>query len=202
MTEFEKPLFIVFTGLMGTGKTTFAQELAQKFSNYFRVSTDDTRRILGKNRFDPQDTPQVNEHVFLTMRLILDQDKGVIVDSANKTKMARDKLYSIARECSVPIVVIECVCSSKTAIKRITSRPSRDGLHKPTNNAEDYQKYLKLWENIDIDIIDEKNKDISFFRLNTDTNMLQLLKKSLRNSINETSFIEALHKLIEERKRQ
>lgn len=169
------PTMIVLTGIMGTGKTTLARFLVEQLPNHMRMNTDEVRRLLGKEKFDPADTPKVNEHIYFTMRLLFAEQRGVISDSANKTKVVRERLYSLAREARAPIVVIECVCSAETSIKRITSRPAKGALHQPTNRAEDYHAYTKLCENIDADVADAAHKDIVFLRYDGDAQTIALL---------------------------
>lgn len=171
------PSMIVFCGLMGTGKTTLAIALNRKLGNYARLNTDDVRRLLGKTTFDTKDTPEVNSHIYFTMRLLADQGKGIISDSANKTKIVRERLYAIAREFGIPILVIECIAKDETSLKRISSRPQREGVHKPTNNVEDYHHYLKLWETTESDVNDPAHKDISFIKADSDTNEIKIVQE-------------------------
>ena len=169
------PTMIALTGIMGTGKTTLARFLCEQLPNHVRMNTDEVRRILGKEKFDPADTPKVNEHIYLTMRLLFSEHRGVVSDSANKTKIVRERLYTLARESKAPIVVIECVCNAETSIRRITARPPKGTLHQPTNKAEDYHAYVKLCENIDADVADAAHKDILFLRYHSDTQKIDVL---------------------------
>jgi choline kinase/predicted kinase len=185
----KQPL-VVLCGLMGTGKTTISNIICNSRNDYVKANTDDVRRLLGKKTFDPKDTPEVNEHIYFMIKYILDQGRGIVSDSANKTEEVRKKLYKIARDIGVPIIVVECVARNETAIKRIKERPERDGLHKPTNKEQDYYDYLKLWENTERDREKIENNDITFLRVDSDSNSLTVLKEG--NSINED-----VHNIIE-----
>jgi|SRR3989344_2097374 len=167
---------ILFCGLMGGGKTTISKFFLSKLKDYERFNTDDVRKILGFKTFDRKDTPVVNEYMYSRAKNIIAEGKGVIFDSAYKLKEAREKIYGIAKKLSVPVLVIECYCSQKTALKRISSRTEKDDFHTPTNDTEVYKQYAKIWESPAID--SETNENISLIRINTDDNKIERIKIS------------------------
>ncbi|MAH49321.1 hypothetical protein CMI37_26075 [Candidatus Pacearchaeota archaeon] len=173
----KKPI-IVFCGLMGSGKTTLSKYFLDKFDDYQRFNTDDVRRILGKTVFDRKDTPMVNQYMYSRARELISAGKGVVFDSAYKLQDARQKIYKIAREMNTAVLVIECTCSSETAIKRITSRPIKDKLHQPTRDVKVYYEYAKIWESPSLDLKDAENAHVSLAKINTDENKLEIIKIS------------------------
>ena len=169
-----KPI-LIFCGLMGSGKTTLSEYFLEKLEDYERFNTDDVRRIMGLKTFDRKDTPKVNEFMYSHARQLLKERKGVMFDSAYKLKKAREKIYEIGKELNVPVLVVECYCKPETAVKRISSRGKTYSLHNPTNDPKVYEEYAKIWESPEIDI---KDDNISLIKINTDNNVLEIIKLS------------------------
>ncbi len=163
---------LVFCGLMGSGKTTLSNTVLNKLRDYTRFNTDDVRREMGITIFDRKDTPRVNEYMYSRAKMLLKEGKGVIFDSAYKLKEAREKIYSIGQEFNVPVIIVECVCSSETSINRISVR-KKDDLHSPTNSAEVYREYAKIWESPELDISEH---NISLLNADTDSNKVKIVK--------------------------
>lgn len=173
--ENKKPL-ILFCGLLGTGKTTLSDYYSKKLPEYVKIDRDEVRRILGIKVFDRKDTDAVNEYTYSKAREIIKDGRGVMLDSAYKSKEARGKVYLIAKEMNIPVLVIECVCKPETAVKRISSRPAKDELHKPTNDPNVYYEYAKIWENPVDDLNDSENIHVSLIRINTDNNQIEKVR--------------------------
>ncbi|HLC54543.1 MAG TPA: ATP-binding protein [Candidatus Nanoarchaeia archaeon] len=169
----KKPI-LVFCGLLGTGKTFASVHAVDNLSDYTRFNTDDVRKLMGFKTFDRKDTPKVNEYMYTRAQTLLERGKGVIFDSAYKLREAREKLYEMARRNNIPLIVVECVCSPEVAIKHLAQRPGRDITYGPTNKAEDYHEYVKLWESIEGDFSCLRMDLISHAVLNTETYQLRI----------------------------
>jgi len=175
MNQNKKNIIIIFSGLLGCGKTTMSKYIHSKYENYVRFNTDDVRRILGKKKYDRKDVPQVNEYMYSRARKLLREGKGIIFDSAYRTKVAREKIYDIGKEFRVPVLVVECFCKPETAMKRISSRINEDGLYNPTNDPGEYLKYAKIFEKPWRDFNDSTNHHVSWARLNTEDNYIEVM---------------------------
>lgn len=174
-TSLKKPI-LVFCGLLGTGKTFASIYAVRKLSGYTRFNTDDVRKLMGFKTFDRKDTPKVNEYMYSRAEKILQDHKGIMFDSAYKLHEAREKLYEMARKNNTPLIVVECICPPEVAIKRLMQRPGRDVSYGPTNKAEDYHEYVKLWEPIEGDFKHPHMNLISYITLNTETYQIEIQK--------------------------
>lgn len=178
-------VILIVCGLLGTGKTTLSRIIQKKNPEFTRFNTDDVRKLLGKKTFDLKDTPEVNNYMYSNARTLLDQGKSIIFDSTYKLRSAREKIYSLAKEFSARVIIIECVCSHETAIKRLTSRLGRsDGTYRPTNKEEDYHEYAKLWEDT---IPDLSHSFVSLIRANTETYKIALIKSQDQETTSDIS---------------
>lgn len=170
------PLVVIVCGLLGTGKTTLSKRILQHTSKFIRFNTDETRKLLGKTTFDRKDTPEVNAYMYTKARDLLNQKKSVLFDSTYKLQEAREKIYNLAKEFSVPVILIECISSDDTTIRRLTARPGRDGkIYDSTNKEEDYYEYVRLWEDTSNDI--EKYPFVSLIKVNTEDYSLKVVKQ-------------------------
>jgi predicted kinase len=172
MKNAENHLIIMY-GLIGSGKTFFSKVLESTLHSYKRYNSDEVRKLLGKDKWDSKDTPEVNKYIYSNITESL-KEYGVIVDSANKTILARSRLYALGREAKVPIIVIECHCPEQTSLKRIASRPvTPDTVHK--NDPSVYHDFAKLVESPALDFIEDKNDDVSYIKLDTETHKVQIV---------------------------
>ena len=180
---------IIVCGLLGTGNTTISKYLECGLG-YTRFNTDEVRKFLGKKIFDLGDTPRVNDFMYEKARILLENKKGVIFDSAYKTKLARQKIYEFGKYYGIPLLVIECICSPEVAKKRIMYRIKGSDLHEATNKAEVYDEYAKIFEHIDGDLNDHRASFVSFITLDTE----KLKKIDLRI---ESNCRDIVHKVID-----
>lgn len=182
---------IVFIGFPGTGKSTSSKKIVNKLKNYITLNTCDTRRILKKTEYKEEDTPQVLAWMYSRTEERLKMNKGVILDSVYKSRRGRQIIYDIALNYFIPVLVIECTCKELTAKKRILGRPNNDGLHMPPNNAEVYDKYLKIWENVENDIGNNENTHVSIIKYDTEKQTINEIK--VNEDLKElVSFIEKI----------
>ncbi len=186
----KKPI-LIFCGLIGCGKTTFAKYYLDKLDEYHRFNTDDVRKLLGKEKYSGADTPIVNEYMYSRARELLKDGKGVLFDSPYKLKKAREKIYEIGKELNFPILLVECFCSPETSIKRITSRKKTGELHENTNNPAVYHEYVKIWESPSEDL---KDYDLSLIKLDSDSNIMDVVKISEKNEEDILEIIKIIEK--------
>jgi aminoglycoside phosphotransferase family enzyme/predicted kinase len=132
----EKPLLILFSGLMGTGKSTLAEALGNE-TGFPVVSSDVNRKQLagiapGERRFEqfdagiysPESTAATYESLFSSARKNLDRGQSVILDASFKKREMRNKLIEMAAEYNAEIFIIECVLDEAEARKRLDKRVS------------------------------------------------------------------------------
>lgn len=131
---FEKPLLILFSGLMGTGKSTLAEALSKE-TGFPVISSDITRKKLagvasGERHFEqfddgiysPESTGATYGELFSAAREHLQQGQPIILDASFKKREMRKALIDIARENTAEIYVIECVLDEAETKRRLDKR--------------------------------------------------------------------------------
>lgn len=125
------PVAIVVTGLMGGGKTTLAEALAESLGAEL-IQTDRVRRELfgpsaAQAKFEegvyrPENRRLVYEQVFRREQQALAEGLSVILDGAFLTAEQRRRAWQIAEAAGAIPLVVRCVCPPEIARERLTQR--------------------------------------------------------------------------------
>ncbi len=130
----EKPLLLIMSGLIGTGKTTVAQNLSQRLG-LVMISSDATRKRLAgipltAHRFDEFKTGIYSEdftrktynEMFTEAEKFLLEGQSVILDASFKKREDRLRAKNIADKTGADFLVIECVLEEEITKKRLEQR--------------------------------------------------------------------------------
>lgn len=145
MLEQGKQKLIILSGISGSGKTTIATDLCNKFEKHVRVNRDDLRKqLVGKldqSYYKRKDLNNLEKQVtwllFSEIRHLLQHGYTVVVDNTNLKESYINELLSEFQHL-VEIELKFVQTSLKTCIKRVLNR-------------EVNKKWWKFWEKIDFD---------------------------------------------------
>ncbi len=128
------PLLLAVGGLSGSGKTTVAQALQQR-TGFAHVNSDVVRKRLTGHATDRpapasakaylyagEQSRRTYETMFELARAELARGSGVIVDATFQRRVDRAAVYRLARECSVPVLFVECRCDAGEIRRRLEQR--------------------------------------------------------------------------------
>jgi predicted kinase len=125
------PAAIVVSGLMGSGKTTLAETLAELLGAEL-IQTDRVRReIFGassepakfeEGAYRPENRQRVYEEVFRRAERALDDGLSVILDGAFLTAEQRRRAWQVAEAAGAIPLVLRCACPPDVARDRLTQR--------------------------------------------------------------------------------
>jgi aminoglycoside phosphotransferase family enzyme/predicted kinase len=128
-----RPLLLVVTGLMGTGKSTLARLLANELEIEV-LRTDEMRKDLipatnasdafGEGRYRPEARARVYKELIRRTAERLSAGTSVILDGTFTRAADRDAAVRLGQQSAAGVVVLECVCPRATAIERIRARLS------------------------------------------------------------------------------
>jgi len=132
------PLFIITAGLVGTGKTTVAQALAERLG-FATISSDVTRKRLAnipptEHRFEGFHSGiYSSDFSAKTYKKILDeaseflsQGQSVILDASFSRKEDRLQALKLAEALGANFIVLECVLNEENIKKRLEQRLARE----------------------------------------------------------------------------
>jgi len=101
-----EPTLIVVSGLPGTGKTYFCNQLAERLP-FVILESDALRKTLFPS---PSYSPKENAHLFRAIhRLIetlLKRGISLILDATNLSEAKREYLYNIAERLDVKLILV------------------------------------------------------------------------------------------------
>jgi aminoglycoside phosphotransferase family enzyme/predicted kinase len=131
-----RPLLLIVGGLMGTGKSTLAHELAVSIGAEL-FSTDEIRRTLfgaspraaeyGEDNYRADRRQSIYQELLERASAILDLGRSVILDGTFLKRSLRQRSVELGvRHGAIPLYV-ECRCPKQTALSRIQKRLDAGG---------------------------------------------------------------------------
>src|SRR3989338_191821 len=161
----DKPILIIFAGLIGTGKSTLSKTLSKKLDIPI-ISSDIVRKELSgisptehkyedfeKGIYSKEFTDKTYKEIFKKAEEFLMKGSSVIIDASFKKKSQRKMILDLAVEMGIRYFIIETICKDEEIKKRLnyrlkSKRATSDG------RLEIYDKQKK-----DFDVINEIDRD-------------------------------------------
>lgn len=129
-----KPIVIIMSGLVGTGKTTVAWALAEE-TGFKIISSDITRKELlhiplterhhdefGTGIYSPEFTSRTYDRMFKFAENHLEDGQSVILDASFKRRKERKTAEELAKKYDADFLIIECVISEEEIRQRLEQR--------------------------------------------------------------------------------
>ncbi len=128
-------------GLPGTGKTTYANALGEflstrknlelgmtDFPGYKVISLDSVKDHVAKEKdavYNRSHAHEVKWEFIREIYLALSAGYGVVLDDTFKERSSRRAMYSLAKNSSLEVLLLELVCPQAESLRRIHSDESR-----------------------------------------------------------------------------
>ncbi len=139
----DQPCLIVLSGLPGTGKSHFANELRKRLPLLI-LESDRLRKVLAPN---PRYTRGESHRLFLACHLLIEEyllrDRMVLLDATNLTEDFRQPLYDIAQRVSVPLVLVRLTAPRDVVRRRLSDRGA--GMHPSDYSDAGWQIYSRMY---------------------------------------------------------
>lgn len=133
------PTLVVFSGLMGTGKSTMARILSEALgwewlrSDVFRKelakipSAEHRYEEFQQGIYSPDFTSRTYEALFERALELLRSGGSVVLDGSFRTQRDRQEALEVARSAGADFLLVECRCSEPEIQRRLTSRAGNAG---------------------------------------------------------------------------
>jgi len=117
-----EPKFIVVSGLPGTGKSYFCNQLAKRLP-FVILESDALRKILFPSpSYSSQESSNLFQTIHLLVERLLKRGISLILDATNLSELYREYLYSIADRLSVKLVLVRVEAPPQVVYERLKSR--------------------------------------------------------------------------------
>jgi uncharacterized protein len=136
----KRPLIIIVTGLIGTGKTTRAEAIGRGLG--FEVLSSDVIRKqladvpLTEKHYDnysggiysPEFTQKTYGELLRRAKIIVGEGRSVILDASFKKKSDRLDAFELARRLGAGFLAVECIADEATIKERLEKRQRQGGV--------------------------------------------------------------------------
>ncbi len=134
------PVFVVVSGLPGTGKTYFSSKLAERLP-FLILESDALRKILFST---PTHSAQESSLLFQTIHRLIEKllksGISVILDATNLTEQHREHLYHIADRVGVKLIMVQVEAPAELVRARLKARVGSIA----TKSDADWSVYQKM----------------------------------------------------------
>ncbi len=140
-----RPVFIVVSGLPGSGKTYFSRKLAEELPLLI-LESDALRKILSpKPSYRPEENAELFQTIHLLIMKLLKDGISLILDATNLSEHNRERLYSIAERSGVKLILVYIKASPEVISARLKARKESSD-SKSDADWTVYQRMLPLVE--------------------------------------------------------
>src|SRR5277367_4386566 len=147
-------MVVIMAGLPGTGKSTVARALAQRFPGAV-LDKDIIRAALfapERVEYSRAQDDFCQEIMLQTAAYLLGRKSSLSVLLDGRTfsrRYQRDRVLEFCSQLRTRWAILECVCPEQTALARL-EKAAAEQTHPATNRTPDlYQQIRKAWEPID-----------------------------------------------------
>lgn len=136
------PILVLLSGLPGTGKSYFAQELSRRLP-FVIVGSDRMRKALLPNpNYDRREHARVFAACHRVIEELLREGYRVIFDATNLNDKIRSGVYDIAKRTNSPLGLVWFTAPPEIIRSRLNDRSS--GLRSDSHSDADWQIYCRL----------------------------------------------------------
>jgi len=117
-----EPVFIVVSGLPGTGKSYFCSQLAKRLS-FIVLESDALRKALfPEPSYSSQESSYLFRVLHLLIRKLLERGIPLILDATNLSERHREHLYNITDRLGVKLILVHIEAPPQVVHERLKTR--------------------------------------------------------------------------------
>ena len=139
---FAKPVFVVVSGLPGSGKSYFCRQLAQRFPLLI-LETDRLRKALApRPSYSAQESARLFEACHLLIEGFLKKGIPLVLDATNLVERHREILYHISEKAGAKLILVQVDAPPEVVLQRLDGRSQGSD---PSDNSEaDIKVYNRM----------------------------------------------------------
>ncbi|MBI4286117.1 MAG: ATP-binding protein [Chloroflexi bacterium] len=137
-----RPVFIVVSGLPGTGKSYFSNQLAGRLPLLILESDALRRALFPAPTYSLAESARLFRALHFLIEILLKKGISVILDATNLSEKHREHLYNIAGRLDVKLILVRVIAPPAVVRERLLAREM--GLDRATKSEADWQVYEKM----------------------------------------------------------
>jgi predicted kinase len=137
-----QPVFIVVSGLPGTGKSYFCDKLAERLP-VITLKSDALRKVLFSSpAYSPQESSRLFQAIHHLIGELLEKGISLILDATNLSEHNRERLYNIADRLNARLILVRVEAPVDVVHKRLKARAG--GINPEDPSDADWKVYQRL----------------------------------------------------------
>jgi predicted kinase len=136
------PVFVIVSGLPGTGKSHFSRKLAEQLPSVILESDALRKRMYTSPTYSAQESHRLFDVCHCLIEELLDSGITVILDATNLVEQHRERLYHISQRLEAKLVIVRVEAPREIALQRLQGR-SR-GIDPGDNSDADSSVYQRM----------------------------------------------------------
>ncbi|MCJ7520862.1 MAG: ATP-binding protein [Dehalococcoidia bacterium] len=136
------PVFVIVSGLPGTGKSHFSRKLAEQLPSVILESDTLRKRLYPSPTYSAQESHRLFNACHRLIEELLDSGITAILDATNLVEQHRERLYLISQRLKVKQIIVKVEAPRNLVLKRLQGR-SR-GIDRGDNSDADSGVYQRM----------------------------------------------------------
>ena len=136
------PVFVIVSGLPGTGKSHFSRKLAEQLPSVILESDALRKRLYPSPTYSAQESHRLFNACHRLIEELLDSGITAILDATNLVEQHRERLYIISQRLKAKLIIVRVEAPREVVLQRLQGR-SR-GIDPGDNSDADSGVYQRM----------------------------------------------------------
>jgi len=136
------PVFVIVSGLPGTGKSHFSRKLAEQLPSVILESDTLRKRLYPSPTYSAQESHRLFNACHRLIEELLGSGITVILDATNLVEQHRERLYRISQRLKVKQIIVRVEAPQEVVLQRLQGRFR--GIDRGDNSDADSGVYQRM----------------------------------------------------------
>jgi hypothetical protein len=136
------PFLVAVSGLPGTGKSYFSRQLSEKLDCVIIESDALRKKIFSPPTYSSQESQHLFQVCHFLAEDLLKKGISVIVDATNLIEYHRERLYRIAEQLGLKLIIVRVEAPQEIVLDRLRKRAQ--GRNPSDNSDADLRVYQRM----------------------------------------------------------
>jgi len=116
------PVFVVVSGLPGTGKSYFSRKLQERLPSVIVESDALRKRLFPSPTYSAQESQRLFNACHRLIEELLSRGIRVVLDATNLVEQHRERLYQISQRLRVKLIIVQVEAPRELVLQRLQGR--------------------------------------------------------------------------------